>query len=76
MDNFAEELTQENVPGAKAHLLDLLSEKQDYTPMEHRAKLSIDRSIFVPTPIYSHELWVVTKNNKITSKCGRNEPPP
>jgi len=43
--------------------------------LSRKVKLSIYRSIYIPTLTYGHELWVVTKR-MIADKSGRNEFPP
>ncbi|KAI3352448.1 hypothetical protein L3Q82_005402 [Scortum barcoo] len=46
--------------------------------LSRKAKLSIYRSIYVPTLTYGHELWVMTERTRsqIADTSGRNEFPP
>ncbi|KAK3548817.1 hypothetical protein QTP70_020700, partial [Hemibagrus guttatus] len=44
--------------------------------LSRKAKLSIYQSIYVPTLTYGHELWVMTRKDKIPDTSGRNELPP
>ncbi|KAI3356938.1 hypothetical protein L3Q82_003580 [Scortum barcoo] len=46
--------------------------------LSRKAKLSIYRSIYVPTLTYGHELWVMTERtrSRIADTSGRNEFPP
>ncbi|KAI3375876.1 hypothetical protein L3Q82_003763 [Scortum barcoo] len=44
--------------------------------LSRKAKLSIYRSIYVPTLTYGHELWVMTERTRSADTSGRNEFPP
>ncbi|KAI3358431.1 hypothetical protein L3Q82_014864 [Scortum barcoo] len=44
--------------------------------LSRKAKLSIYRSIYVPTLTYGHELWVMTERTRSLDTSGRNEFPP
>ncbi|KAI3376476.1 hypothetical protein L3Q82_016941 [Scortum barcoo] len=44
--------------------------------LSRKAKLSIYRSIYVPTLTYGHELWVMTERTRSRIQGGRNEFPP
>ncbi|KAI3368165.1 hypothetical protein L3Q82_007888 [Scortum barcoo] len=45
--------------------------------LSRKAKLSIYRSIYVPTLTYGHELWVMTERTRSAdTESGRNEFPP
>lgn len=44
--------------------------------LSHNVKLSVYRSVYVPTLTNNHELWVVTKKDQVVGTSGRNEVPP